>query len=148
MAPYNLIPSKKNSNFLRNTGSSISPFLALTDFENELSNLMEDQSPITLKETKKEVIVQAPLPGLTPKEIDITLDRGVLQIKGEVEEIEEKDKDTKYYRKAKRSYWYQLALPSSIDESHEPKTTFKNGVLEIIFTKAKTSQAKRIALRS
>lgn len=147
MSSYGLIPTKRLFNLFRKP-TGFAPFFS--DLENELGNfgnLMEEESPITLKETKKEIIIQAPLPGLNPKEIEITLERGILQIKGEQEETEE-DKDAKYYRKAKRSYWYQLALPGQIEESQEPKTSYKNGILELTFQKAKQSIAKKITLKA
>ena len=117
------------------------------NIENELSDwTQQGQEGLTIYEDKKNVNVEAFLPGLTAKDIEITLDKGILWIKGEKRE-EEEDKEKKYYRRASNSFSYRVTLPANVDEKSEPKATFKDGILKLIFQKAPQSQAKKITIK-
>lgn len=90
----------------------------------------------------KNVYVEAHVPGLTAKDVEVTIDhQGMLWVKGEKRE-EEKDKAKKYYRKAVQSFTYCLPLWDEIDEKAEPQATCKDGVMRIIFAKKKEKQAE------
>lgn len=116
------------------------------DFFGDLRDLGADHSGLSISEDKKNIYVEAALPGLKNEDVDVTLDKGVLWIKGEKKE-EQQDKDKKYYRKATSSFSYRLALPNNIDETKEPKANLQNGVMTITFAKAPQSQAKKINIK-
>lgn len=100
---------------------------------------------LDVSETDDTVTVKADLPGLEEKEIDVTIDNGVLTIKGERNsEHEEKDEKTKVHlvERAYGSFQRSLSLPSAIDET-KVKATFDKGVLEIVVPKK--AEAKRTA---
>ena len=107
----------------------------------------EKNHGLTVYDEKNNIVVEAAMPGLTPEDIEVNLNKGVLWIKGEKKE-EEADKDKKFYRKSIRSFSYSVALPDQIDTEQEPKTSYKDGILKISFQKAKTSEAKRIPVKS
>ncbi len=90
--------------------------------------------------------VEVPLPGLKLNDIEVSLNHGVLRVKGESKE-EEKDKKRKYYRSSSRSYSYTLALPTQIDEKQEPQAVYKDGVLNVSLQKTKQSEAKKITVK-
>lgn len=115
------------------------------EFE-QLLNGRKDQG-LTVYDEKNAIVVEAPMPGLKPEEIEVSLNKGVLWIKGEKKE-EATDKDKKFYRKSMRSFAYSISLPDQIDERQEPKASYKDGLLKISFQKAKSSEAKRIAVKS
>ncbi|MEM5948340.1 Hsp20/alpha crystallin family protein [Spirochaetia bacterium 38H-sp] len=98
-------------------------------------------------ETDNEVIVSCDLPGVTEKDIDITLTNNVLTIKGEKKEEEEK-KDKNYYRKESWSGAFQrtISLPDSID-ANKVKAELKNGVLTINIAKQEEKKPKKIAVQ-
>lgn len=112
-----------------------------------LTQWFTEQTGLTVSEDKKNVYVEASLPGLDAKDIDLTLDQGILWIKGDRQE-EEGDEEKKYYYRASNSFSYRVALPSQVDSSKEPKTTYKDGVLKITFTKSPQSQAKKISVKN
>ena len=104
-------------------------------------------SDLSISEDESSVYVEAALPGLNQKEIDVTFHEGVLTIRGNKKE-EEPDKKRKYYRKANRGYTYQLVVPGNIDEQKEPEAEFKNGIMTIIFAKQRREEPKKIQIKT
>ena len=87
-------------------------------------------------QTKDAVVVEAPLAGVDPRDVEVNVDNGVLTIKGETrhkKEVDEKD----YYRKEIRSgsFYRQIALPASVDEG-KVQAEFEDGILKITCPKA------------
>ena len=103
----------------------------------------EGNTGVTVSEDDKNVYVEAHLPGLKANDIDISLNQNTLWIKGEKQEEEEKDK--KYYRRARNSFFYQMELPSQVEEESE-EAHFQDGVLKISFKKARQSQVRKISI--
>src|SRR5260221_349604 len=60
---------------------------------------------LSISEDDKHVFVEAAIPGVDPKDVEITFDKGMLWIKAESKH-EEKDKNKKYYRRATSSFSY------------------------------------------
>ena len=86
-------------------------------------------------ETEKSVEVKTELPGMTAKEVDITLDRGLLVIKGEKKE-EKEEKDRYYHRVERRhgTFCRSVRLPGGVKEE-KIEATFKDGVLTVVLPK-------------
>ncbi len=106
-----------------------------------------EPSGLSVYEDEKHVTIEAALPGLTPDEIDMTFDKGILWIKGEKKEnLESSSK--KYYRKALSSFSYRIAVPGSIDEDQTPEAFCQSGVLHVVFTKAHHSEPRKITIRN
>jgi HSP20 family protein len=104
-------------------------------------------SGLSISEDDKKIYIEASLPGIDPKNIDITFQDGYLWIKGESKE-EEKDKNKKYYREATKSFSYRVAVPGEIDNTIEPKATYKHGVMSVSFNKSPKSQPKKIQVQA
>ena len=74
---------------------------------------------VDIKETEKEIIVKADLPGMKKEDIEVSLDNDLLVIKGERKfEKEEKEKD---YVRVERSYGsfyrsFNVGVPVKEDE--------------------------------
>lgn len=100
---------------------------------------------LTIAEDEHSVFVQAALPGVDPKDIEVTVDKGIVWIKGETKEEETKKK---FYRKATSMFSYRVGVPGDIDESKEPQASCKNGIMTITFTKSPKSQPKKITVKS
>lgn len=98
-------------------------------------------------EENNQLHVEVPLPGLNPEDIEVSLNKGTLWIKGEAKE-EEKDKKKKYYRSSKRQYAYSLVLPSQIDEKQEPQAVYENGILKVSLQLAKPAETKKIQVKA
>ena len=97
---------------------------------------------LDITETEKTVEVKAELPGLERKDIDITLDRDLLIIKGEKRQEEEK-KDRYYHRVERRygSFCRSVRLPAMVKEE-KIDAAFKDGILTIVLPKIKAEVKK------
>lgn len=101
---------------------------------------------VRIYEDNNQLHVEVPLPGLDLKNIEVSLNQGVLLVKGAAEE-EEEDKKRKYYRSSKRRYSYSLALPTQIDEKQEPQAVYTDGILNISLRLAKQGETKKITVK-
>lgn len=105
------------------------------------SNLLNG---LSVSEDDKNVYVEASVPGLDPKEIEVTFSKGMLTIKGEKKE-EEKGKT--FHKKATRFFFYRVA-PGDVDPKSEPQATCKNGVMTVIFAKVPEAKPRKIAVKT
>lgn len=127
----------------------IKPFSFLSPwFEEDWfpTNSRLEHSGLSISEDTENVYVEAALPGINLKDIDITFDKGLLWIKGQRKE-EEKNKDRSYYRKAMSSYSYHLNIPGNVDQKMEPEANYKDGVLTVTFRKTAEEQPKKITVK-
>lgn len=102
---------------------------------------------LAVSEDDKSVYVEAHLPGIDPKDVEVTLQDGYVWIRGEAKE-EEENKKRKYYRQASRAFSYRVAVPADADTNTEPAATYKNGVMTVAFNKSAATQPKRIAVKT
>lgn len=104
-------------------------------------------SGLSVSEDENNVFVEAALPGIDPKDVEITFQDGYLWIRGESKE-EEKDKAKKYYRQSTKSFSYRVAVPGEINEDVEPEASSKNGVMMVTFAKSPKKQPKKIQIKA
>lgn len=101
---------------------------------------------IDLAETDTAITVKAEVPGIEPKEINISIQDNTLIIKGEKKEkTEEKGKN--YYRMERSygSFARSIDLPASVD-ADKITAECKNGVLEIVMQKKEEAKPKQISI--
>jgi len=126
------------------------PSLSLPDFWDEDEEWLTSpstQSGLSVYEDEDKVYVEAAVPGIDPKNVDVTFQDGYLWIRGETKE-EEGNKKKKYYRRASRSFSYRVAVPGDVDESKDPEATYKHGVMTIAFAKSPKAQPKKIQVKN
>lgn len=126
------------------------PSIAAPDFwEDDDAWLTQPTSPsgLSVYEDDQNVYVDAAVPGIDPNDVEITFQDGYLWIRGEVKE-EEKDKKSKFYRKATQSFSYRVAVPGEVDANKEPDASYKRGVMTVKFTKAPKAQPKKIKVKT
>ena len=102
---------------------------------------------IDLSETKNDYVVKAELPGIDPKDIDISLSENVLTIRGEKKQ--EKEEETENYHFVERSYGSftrAIRLPGQV-QSDKISATYKNGVLKIVLPKTEEVKKKEIKIK-
>jgi HSP20 family protein len=92
-----------------------------------------------------EVIIKAELPGVDKKDLDISVTRNTVTIKGTTSH-EDKEEKGDYYRceMSRGSYMRTLSLPAEVDET-KSKAKFKDGVLEL--TVPKVTKSKRHSVK-
>src|SRR5438067_1783536 len=95
------------------------------NLEKELETLGSGQSGLSISSDDKSIYVEAHVPGLTAKDVDVSIDaNNCLWIKGE-KKSEEKDKQKKYYRQSQVHFSYCVPLWEEIDTSKEPEALCK-----------------------
>ena len=101
-----------------------------------------------ISETEDAVEVKAELPGMDPKDIDVSLENGVLTIKGE-KKFEDEQKKEDYHRieRSYGSFARSFRLPHEVDEA-KVEATYKDGVLRLNLPKAESARPRRIEIAS
>lgn len=101
---------------------------------------------LDIYEEKDNVVVEAPLVGIDPEKVDVSIENNILTIKGESEKKSEVD-DKNYYRKEVRwgSFYRSVALPTKVD-GDKAAATYDNGVLTIRIPKAEEVKPKTIKI--
>ncbi len=97
---------------------------------------------IDVKETDKGIEVEAELPGVDEKDVQVTFEENVLTIKGEKKA--EKEENKKGYYMSERSYgsfMRSFELPPGIDAG-KVSATFTKGVLKVTLPKPVAAEAK------
>lgn len=138
-----------------------SPFNELETYFNKLQNLnnwptnnkengeltMPDWSPkVDIKENKESYLIKAELPGVTKNDVSVTLEQGVLTVRGEKKfEKEYNDEKTHRVECSYGSFVRSFSLPESVDES-KVTANFKDGLLNLIIPKAPQAKQKSIEI--
>ena len=102
---------------------------------------------LDIYQDNERVVVEAPLPGVNPEEINIAIENDVLTIEGKSEknsEVDEKD----YYRKEVRygMFHRSVALPVSVD-GQKAKAEYEDGILKITIPKEERVKEKSIKIQ-
>jgi HSP20 family protein len=90
---------------------------------------------VDVRESEKEFVIHAELPGLAKDQVNVELDKGVLTISGE-RKFEKKDEKEQFHR-IERSYGKfqrSFAVPEGLDPNNI-QATFNDGVLEVTMPK-------------
>ncbi|MDX1711718.1 MAG: Hsp20/alpha crystallin family protein [Rhodovibrionaceae bacterium] len=99
-------------------------------------------------ESDKAFEITAELPGLDEKDVDVSVENGVMTIKGEKKsEREEKDKDYYLTERSYGSFRRSFPMPENVNED-KISANFEKGVLKITLPKtaAGKSKARRISV--
>ncbi len=104
---------------------------------------------LNIYETDDDFVVEAYVPGLAENEIDISIEGGVVTIKGEHKEEEEEKKKKKiiYRRAMKAKYLYTANIPLPV-KADKAEASLKNGVLTITIPKSEESKPKKIQVKA
>jgi len=102
---------------------------------------------IDLSETNNDIIMKAELPGIDPKDIDISLTNDLLTIKGEKkQEKEEKEEDYHLIERSYGSFIRSIRLPKDV-QSDKISASYKNGILKVILPKSEEAKKKEIKIK-
>lgn len=102
---------------------------------------------VDMLDRKDEIVVRADLPGLEQKDIEVTVEEGVLTIRGE-RKAEKEVKEEDYYacERWAGTFTRSLALPRGV-EADKIRATFRNGVLEVHLPKTKEAKGKKVEVK-
>ena len=102
---------------------------------------------VDIKEDSERFVIAADVPGVEPGDIEVTMENGVLTIKGE-RKLESREEGDNGYRRVERAYgsfYRRFTLPDTAD-AEAISATGKHGVLEVVIPKRAALQPKRIAV--
>jgi HSP20 family protein len=103
---------------------------------------------IDVAEDDQQVVVRAEVPGVDPKDLEITVSGNRLVLSGEKKEThEKKDKDIYHAESRFGSFRRSIELPSGLD-TENVVAEHAHGVVTITLKKAPTAAAKRIEIKS
>ena len=102
--------------------------------------------PLDAVEEGDDILVRASVPGVNPEDIEVTIEDGILSIKGETKE-EHEVKDGGYLMRERRSgsFHRSIRLPDTVD-ADKAETGYQNGVLTIKLPKVEAKKAKRLEI--
>lgn len=135
------------------------PMREMSRLSSEMNSLMEDlwggREPreslrgawipaADIQESADELKISLELPGMTKDDVEVTIDNGVLSIRGERQFEDAKEGET--YHRVERSYGQferAFQMPRSVDPE-KVKARFDNGVLTLSLAKREESKPKQI----
>jgi len=102
---------------------------------------------LDVAETKNDIVVKAEVPGMDPKDIDISLSDGLLTIKGEKkQEKEEKEENYHYVERSYGAFCRSVRLPTEV-QSDKISASYKNGVLKVTLPKSDEAKKKEVKIK-
>jgi len=131
----------------------------LGSFKDEMNKLFDSFSkrgvttrtgwapPLDVSETDENIFVKAEIPGVEPKDIDISISGDTLTIRGEKKaEKEEKGKNYHFVERSYGNFSGSVVLPTSV-KFEQVKAEYKKGILEITLPKSVKSEVKKIPVK-
>ena len=120
-----------------------SRFLAPADSE----EIQPVRRPISdVYETGDSLVFTMELPGFDKSEIEVTVNNGCLEVKGERKAQEKKDRTYRQVQRWHGRFQRSFRLPRSLDRE-KVSAELRNGVLSISIPKLKAAKPKQIAVR-
>ena len=126
---FNLAPARKNAT------------------EEETMTVSEWAPLVDIVEDDKEYLIKAELPEVKKDDLKVTVEHGVLSIKGE-RKFEKEEKGHKYHRieRSYGSFIRTFSIPEDADGA-KVKAEFKDGLLTVHLAKTETARPKQIEVK-
>ena len=102
---------------------------------------------VDVRETKDAVEISAELPGLDPKDVEVSVENGILTLKGARQF--EKATEGETYHRVERSYGAferSFNLPTNVD-AEKVRAVYRHGVLHLTLPKREEAKPKSIAIK-
>ncbi len=120
---------------------------SFSDEDNSSIATSQWRPAVDIKEEQNRFLIQADVPGVDPKNIEITMENGVLTIRGErSDETKESSEGYTRVERVRGSFYRRFSLPDTAD-ADRIEAKGKDGVLEVIIPKKEVSKPKRITVK-
>jgi HSP20 family protein len=121
----------------------------LNDFLMPIERRMGNWFPaIDVHETDSKYLVNVDLPGIKKEDIHVTMENGILTVKGETNTEEKEEKDGKLIRQERHMGSYMRQFTVGADVSPDAiDAKFENGVLSLELKKVKKSEPQRLEIK-
>jgi len=131
-----------------------------TDLDRFMQNFFQDafsnlpwaggswNMPLDVEEGDKEISVRVEIPGVSPEELNLSINDNTLVIAGEKKESEEK-REGGYLFQERRfgSFRREVPLPAKVDPE-DVHAEYKDGVLHVRLKKSQEAMPKRIEVKT
>ena len=96
----------------------------------------------------QDLLIRAELPGIDPKDVDISVSGNLLTIRGE-QKVERESRDEEYYMREIHHGEFErtITLPEGVN-TEKIKANYKSGILEVSMPARGISKARRIPIES
>ncbi len=102
---------------------------------------------VDIAEKNDHFLIEADVPGVDPKDIEVSMENGVLTLKGEREsEVKEEKEGYTRVERSHGSFYRRFSLPESADPENISAKSSK-GVLQISVGKKETAKPKKITVK-
>lgn len=119
----------------------MTPIIRPSRWMREMGEFMPE---VDLKETDKEFILKATVPGIEKDNLDINVTNDNITIKGERKHEEEKPEERYHVRQTSYGRFnVSYSLPSDV-KPEDVKATYKNGILEVNMPKTQEAKAHKV----
>jgi HSP20 family protein len=116
--------------------------------DDSTSAVAEWAPSVDIEEHADKYVLHADVPGVDPKDIEITLEKGVLTLSGAREKtVEQKDVESRRIERVTGRFLRRFTLPESVD-AEAVKATGRHGVLEIVIPKREAAKPRKITVNS
>ncbi len=100
--------------------------------------------PLDVYQTENDIVVTAPVPGIKPEDIDISISGDTLTIRGETMAEERVEKGS-FIRQERRYGRFERSMTLPVEvQAEKAAATFENGVLTLTLPKAEAVKPKQI----
>jgi HSP20 family protein len=136
--------------------NSLDPFDGLRSFQREVSRILDAattrQNPgrfplLNVQSDANVAVVTAEIPGASPDDLEITLVKGQLTLRGTIRDAAPEGEGVVTHRKERVSgkFVRTVGLPFEIEDGGI-SATYQNGVLEVTLPRAEKSKPKSIPI--
>ena len=101
---------------------------------------------VDIREDENAIYLEADLPGLSKKEIKVTIDDNILSISGTREDVKESEDQIYRYERKRGAFERRFSLDDRVDTS-KVDAQFKNGVLSLTLPKKEESKPKVLDIK-
>ncbi len=103
---------------------------------------------LDVSEEKDAIVVKAEMPGVDPKDLEITLTGDLLTLKGEkTKEVEDKEARYHHVERTYGAFLRSVRLPAAV-EAGKVTASFKNGVLMVTMPKTPAAKGTMIPVKA
>ena len=104
--------------------------------------------PLDVAKEGDNLVVRASLPGVKPEDIQVTVEDGLLTIKGEYKAESEERKGEYLMREHRTGAFHRaIRLPDTVD-TDKAEPSHEHGVLTIAFPRVEGKKAKRLEIKA
>lgn len=103
--------------------------------------------PLDVIREEDEVVIRASVPGVDPKNIEVTVDDGVLTIAGSTETEQESETEGYVIRERRAGKFARsVRLPDYVDPDGA-ESTYEHGVISVKLPRSEAARAKRLEIK-